>query len=119
MVQRALDGVHGQTLDEARGWHWTDAIHPDEARSAADFARAAERGKPLVQEHRIRRHDGAYRWFLVRAEAVRDDAGRIVRWFGAATDVHTQRTALEEAERLAAERTAERELARRQLLEAE
>src|SRR3712207_128190 len=65
----------GQTLEQARGWGWTDAIHPDDrARSAVNYARAAERGEPLVQEHRIRRHDGVYRWFLVRAEPQRDES---------------------------------------------
>ena len=54
---------------------WFERIHPDDrARSAATYARAAERGAPFVQEHRIRGRDGAYRWFLVRGEPYRDPA---------------------------------------------
>lgn len=86
----------GQTFGEATGWVWADAIHPDDrARSRARYQRAVEAGESLQEEHRIRRHDGAFRWFLVRAEPVRDEAGVVQRWFGAATDVHEQRTALE------------------------
>ena len=110
----------GQTLDEALRRGWMGLIHPDDReRSAASYAKAIATGETLVQEHRFRRHDGAYRWFLIRAEPLRDKHGGIVRWFVAATDINAQRMALEEAERLAAERTAERDALRQQLFEAE
>ncbi len=111
----------GQPPEQAAGWGWTDSIHPDDRdRSIANYRRAAETSAAIVQQqHRIRRYDGTYRWFLVRAEAQRDDDGQVVRWFGAATDIHAQRMALDEAERLAAERAAERDVLRRQLAEAE
>lgn len=83
----------GQTLEEARGWGWTKAIHPDDRqRSTENYRRAAETGSQLVQEHRIRRHDGSFRWFIVRAEPVRDEAGVVQHYFGSATDIHDQRT---------------------------
>ena len=86
----------GQPLEEARDYGWLDAIHPDDReRSLADFQDAIQKGEPLLQEHRIRRHDGRYRWFLMRAEPVIDGDGRILRWFGAATDVHEHRNTLE------------------------
>ncbi|QEG27869.1 Oxygen sensor histidine kinase NreB [Gemmata obscuriglobus] len=82
----------GQTLEQAADWGWTDAIHPDDREgSARRYGAAVSAGKALVQEHRIRRHDGAYRWFLVRAEPVRDETGRLTM-FGSATDTHDQRT---------------------------
>jgi len=110
----------GQTPAEARRTRWLDAVHPDDrARSAARDAHGTERGGTLVQELRIRRHDGAYRWFLVRSEPLHDAGGCVVRWLGAATDVHAQRTALEEVECLIAERTSERDTLRRQLAGAE
>jgi PAS domain S-box-containing protein len=110
----------GQTPEEAQGWGWTEAIHPDDRpQSLANFHRALERREPLVQEHRIRRRDGTYRWFLMRAEPLRDASGRIVRWFGAATDIDAQRTAFLEIERLVGERTSERDTLRRQLTGAE
>src|SRR5947209_14101533 len=36
---------------------------------------------------RLRRHDGVYRWFLIRVEPFRDEHGRLVRWYGTSTDI--------------------------------
>ncbi|WP_437719993.1 PAS domain-containing hybrid sensor histidine kinase/response regulator [Sorangium sp. So ce861] len=70
------------------------AVHPDDAaRSAAAWRAAVERGAPFAEELRLRRHDGAYRWFLARGELVRDGAGRVVRWLGTSTDVDERRRA--------------------------
>ncbi|HLV02268.1 MAG TPA: PAS domain S-box protein [Acidobacteriota bacterium] len=89
----------GQTRVQAAGYGWIDVIHPDDrSRSLDNYERAVRTGQPLQQEHRIRRHDGVYRWFLVRAEPVRDVEGKILHWFGAATDVHEQRAAVESLE---------------------
>lgn len=75
---------------------WQEAIHPDEREQArAIFAAAMSQGTALRQEMRLRRADGAYRWFLVQARPLRDASGRAVQWFGAATDIHEQRSALE------------------------
>src|SRR3546814_14259777 len=37
--------------------------------------------------YRQRRSDGAYRWTEGRAEPLRDEAGRIVQWYGVCVDV--------------------------------
>jgi len=90
----------GQTMEEAADDGWLDAIHPeDREQSLENFQRAVDAGEPLRQEHRIRHHDGEYRWFLVQARPVRDD-GEISRWFGAATDIHDQREMRATLERL-------------------
>ncbi|MEB3281110.1 MAG: PAS domain S-box protein [Lyngbya sp.] len=84
----------GQTLEEALGYGWLQVIHPDDrARSTADFQNAINQGDSLRQEYRIRGADGRYRWFLVRAEPQRNERDRIVRWFGAATDIDDRKTA--------------------------
>ncbi len=44
-------------------------------------------------EARLRRHDGEYRWFLIRAEPMRDGAGRVVGWLGSDSDIHDRRQA--------------------------
>ncbi|HZG67258.1 MAG TPA: PAS domain-containing protein, partial [Herpetosiphonaceae bacterium] len=94
----------GQSLAEARGYGWLDAIHPDDReRSSRNFQAAIKGGEPLRQEHRIRGADGEYRWFLVQAQLLRDEAGHIVRWYGAATDIHNERIALERAQAAQAE----------------
>lgn len=90
----------GQTMEDAADYGWLDAIHPDDReQSLENFQRAVDAGEPLRQEHRIRRHDGEYHWFLVQARPVRD-GGEISRWFGAATDIHDQREMRATLERL-------------------
>jgi PAS domain S-box-containing protein len=85
----------GQTFEEAQGNGWLDVIHPDDrAQSYANFHNAVKECRPLRQEHRIRSSDGNYRWFLVQAQPTEDDTGNVL-WFGSATDIHEQRTALE------------------------
>lgn len=84
----------GQTWEEAQGNGWIDVIHPDDrAQSDANFQNAVRECRLWRQEHRIRGRDGNYRWFLVQVRPVESN-GRIV-WFGAATDIHEQRMALE------------------------
>ena len=110
----------GQTREEAAEWGWVEAIHPDDrARSVENYRRGLERGHAVMQECRIRSADRAYRWFLMRIEPHVDESGRIVRWFGAATDIHAQRLAIQEVEQRVAERTVERDEARRALSAAE
>jgi PAS domain S-box-containing protein len=79
----------GQRFEEAIGWGWVNAIHPDDREaSARRYAKAVETGMPLQQEHRIRRYDGEYRWFVVNAFPIKDEQGRVVKMYGAATDIH-------------------------------
>ena len=53
-------------------------------------------GGPFENEARFRRAaDGAYRWFLVRAVPLRDERGRIVKWYGNATDIEDRKRAEE------------------------
>ncbi|WP_437604756.1 PAS domain S-box protein [Sorangium sp. So ce834] len=70
------------------------AVHPeDAARCAAAWRAAVARGAPFAEELRLRRHDGAYRWFLARAEPVKDGAGRVIRWLGTSADIDERRRA--------------------------
>jgi PAS domain S-box-containing protein len=58
-----------------------------------------ESGMPGELEARLRRLDGEYRWFLFRAEPLRDEAGNIVKWYGSSTDIEDRRRAEEELRR--------------------
>lgn len=72
-------------------------MHPDDLQESRDRYQAAIASQePFQREHRMRRHDGEYRWFIVRAEPTFDDTGAIRQWFGSATDIHEQRTALDD-----------------------
>src|SRR5262249_29958893 len=56
-------------------------------------------GEPGEIEARLRRHDGAYRWFLIRVEPFRDDTGKIVRWYGTSTDIDDRKRVEEQLRR--------------------
>lgn len=73
-----------------------ESFHPDDrADVVATWISALAALKPYDGESRLRAADGSYRWFLLRAEPVFDQQGRVVHWFGAATDVQDQRMTLE------------------------
>jgi len=84
----------GLTLEEAQGWGWGAVLHPDDLQKCIDTWNEAVRTGELYDiEYRFKRaSDGAYRWHLGRASAVRDDDGRIVKWFGTCTDIDDQKT---------------------------
>ncbi|MDE1184395.1 response regulator [Paraburkholderia sp.] len=95
------------------GLAWLEAVHPDDqeeirrtwlktVNSSADDYR---------HEVRIRRHDGEFRWFDARVVAMRDATGAVTKWFGSFTDIHPQREAIEERERLLASEQAARQAA--------
>jgi formate hydrogenlyase transcriptional activator len=78
----------GLSPQEARGRGWRVAIHPEDLQKVLDTFRALRAsGEPREIEHRLRRHDGEYRWFLFRIEPLRDELGNIVRWYATNTDI--------------------------------
>ena len=86
----------GQTLEQTQNHGWLAAVHPDDrTHTERLLEQAYAAGQPLEVEHRVRDRHGQYRWFLMRQMPLHDADGRIVRWFGAAMDIHEQRTTLE------------------------
>ena len=89
--QRCYD-YSGATFEQLEGWGWQSVHDPAELpRVLAKFKAAIEAGEPWEDTFPLRRRDGALRWHLSRALPLRDDQGRIVRWFGTNTDVTEQR----------------------------
>ncbi len=73
---------------------WDETIHPDDLATARESWRVSlQTGEPLETASRVRRRDGAYRWFLVRSMPVRDSHGKIVKWFGTCTDIEDYKQA--------------------------
>src|SRR6266481_2967472 len=71
-------------------------VHPDDVQSAlAKWSEILPAAKPGESEVRLRRHDGQYRWFLVRYHPLRDEQGRILRWYASATDIDDRKRAEE------------------------
>jgi PAS domain S-box-containing protein len=78
------------------GGGWLQIIHPNDAERATAAWRHALRTESLYEiEFRIRRRDGAYRWFLARALPMRDAEGVVTHWLGTNTDMEEQRAARE------------------------
>ncbi|MEK4033629.1 PAS domain S-box protein [Methylocystis sp. IM3] len=74
--------------DAQLGDGWLQRLHPNDRRGAIEQWRAANaRGEDFVLDFRIRRHDGVYRWFHTLAVPLKDDRGRIKKWFGTNTDI--------------------------------
>ena len=86
------------------GEGWNGMFHPeDQERAWAAWRHSLSTGEPYRIEYRLRHHSGEYRWVLGQALPIRDSAGRIVRWFGTCTDVHSEKLAQEEREVIAQE----------------
>jgi PAS domain S-box-containing protein len=86
----------GLAFDQIKGWEWTRVIHPEDVEENVRRSQhAVHTGEPFQLEHRIRRADGAYRWHLSRARAMRDAEGRVRMWFGSSTDIDDQKQAAE------------------------
>jgi PAS domain S-box-containing protein len=79
-------GVPEGTTD---GEAWNGMFHPDDQEHAWSVWRhCLATGEPYHIEYRLRHRSGEYRWVLGRAQPVRDEDGRIKRWFGTCTDIH-------------------------------
>jgi PAS domain S-box-containing protein len=94
----------GLALDEAFGWQWEAVLHPDDrTRVVADWHTAAKNGQAMESEARVRRADGEYCWCFIRNVPLRDETGKLVRWYGTAIDIEDRKRA-EQALRKSEER---------------
>src|SRR6202045_4474992 len=91
--QRWLDYT-GLSAKQALGSGWQVAIHPDDLpRILETFREALNSVKPYEVEGRFRRFDGEFRWFLFRASPLCDESGKVVKWYGANTDIEDRKRA--------------------------
>jgi PAS domain S-box-containing protein len=82
----------GLSPGELDGEKWGKIVHPDDVPAAvAAWTHATGSGAAYEVEFRLRRADGAYRWFLARGVPARDAQSNIIRWIGTNTDVHDQK----------------------------
>ena len=86
----------GLSPEESHGWGWQVAFHPEDLPTLMKtWQHLLISGESGEIEARLRRHDGAYRWFMIRVEPLRDDEGKIVRWYGTSTDIDDRKRAEE------------------------
>jgi PAS domain S-box-containing protein len=87
----------GRTLEEQLDGQWSTSIHPeDRDRVLQVWQESIATGNLYQVEYRLRRHDGQYRWQLVRATPRRNAEGEITMWVGGAIEIHEQRQMVEE-----------------------
>jgi formate hydrogenlyase transcriptional activator len=97
----------GLTPEECLGSGWYRSVHPEDVTPLMiKWAGVIASGQAGEGEARFRRHDGVFRWFLIRASPLRDETGKIVRWYGISTDIEDRKQAEEKL------RQDERELRR-------
>ncbi|MDB5553459.1 MAG: sensor histidine kinase [Rhizobium sp.] len=100
-VNRQCIEYFGRSLEEQKDWVTTDMVHPEDLpHMLENFERAIASEIPYHFEQRLRRFDGEYRWFDTRGGAVRDDSGRITRWYVLLTDIEDRIRALARLEQL-------------------
>lgn len=84
----------GLSPEEAHGYGWQTALHPEDLpplmKKWKEIMLSGEQGEI---EARLRRHDGVYRWFLIRTAPFRDETGTIIRWYGTSTDIELRKRA--------------------------
>ncbi len=101
-VNRYYQEYAGRPAEALLGHRWREVTHPDDLARIVPFVAEANRaGRPFEIELRLRRHDGAWRWFLIRSVGVPDLTLGTWRWFGIGVDVHEHKlaeTALRESE---------------------
>jgi PAS domain S-box-containing protein len=100
----------GISMTDARRLGWPNTIHPDDVQLVLSrWQEAKAKGTLYEVESRLKRaSDGSWRWFLARGQPIRDDSGKVTKWFGTSTDIDDQKRAEGRARFLA---EASRELA--------
>jgi PAS domain S-box-containing protein len=90
----------GLPFEQIKDWGWTQFIHPDDLEeNVRTWRSSVETGEPFHFQHRVRRADGAYRWHLSRAHAMRDASGNISMWIASNTEIHEQKEKEDELRR--------------------
>jgi PAS domain S-box-containing protein len=83
----------GRPAHEALGDGWLKTVHPDDVEQTQRvWEEVRARGTRYETEVRYLRHDGSYRWHVVRASPYRHSvSGEILAWFGSSTDIHERK----------------------------
>jgi PAS domain S-box-containing protein len=97
----------GQNPEEAFGGTSRAYVHPDDLHQVTEWKEHVASGIPFTSQTRYLRKDGQYRWHLIRALPVRNNAGAIAYWIGTCTDIHDQKDFMTKLESLVSERTGE------------
>src|SRR5580658_3691815 len=93
-VNRRWRDFTGLSPEDALGWNWQKAVHPDDlAGFRVEWVTALNTGQAMETEVRIRRTDGEYHWFFVRGVPSLDEAGNVLKWYGTSIDIEDRKRA--------------------------
>jgi PAS domain S-box-containing protein len=93
-INQRLTDYTGKTLDDFVQSRWASLVHPDDLdMTVKAWQHSVETGMTYEVEHRLRRQNGAYRWFRVQGEPLRDKSGRVVHWYGLHIDIEDRKQA--------------------------
>src|SRR5437879_2455174 len=82
----------GLSVESAPGLQWEAVVHPDDLENVIEtWRRHFASAEPIEVEARLRRFDGGYRWFLLRAVPVRDEQNNVIKWYGTNTDIEDRK----------------------------
>jgi PAS domain S-box-containing protein len=82
----------GIVANEDGTWDWRPIVHEDDLRRTQSAWQTAVQARAIYEsEHRIKLANGSFRWHLSRAVPLKDETGRVIKWFGTATDIHDLR----------------------------
>lgn len=94
--QRILEYT-GTAFEDLACSGWVNYLHPDDVeQTLAMWTHAVRTGNPHEIQYRLRKRDGTYRWFHVLGQAMTDDQGSVVQWYGLLIDID-ERKNIEEA----------------------
>lgn len=100
-ANRPIVEYFGRTVEELKNWGTSDAVHPEDLpRVLESYGTSLAAGTSFHHELRLRRFDGEYRWFENRGAPIRDEAGRIARWYCLLVDIEDRTRALERLQQL-------------------
>lgn len=94
-----VDFISGQwkefsegVIKTERGWSWELGLHPDERQQVIDeWFESMSSGRDYKKTYRLRRNDGQYLWRQAHASPIRDEAGKIIKWYGTSVDINEQK----------------------------
>jgi PAS domain S-box-containing protein len=94
-VNRPLIEYFGRPVEDLKNWGTSDAVHPEDLpRVLESYRTSLAAGTPFHYELRLRRFDGEYRWYENRGAPIRDESGRITRWYCLLVDTDDRTRAL-------------------------
>jgi len=99
-VNPQWEAYTGLPATAAFGWNWQSVIHPEDVGAYTRAWRSSLQSQMLLEhEIRVRRHDGTYRWWMIRCTPAFNSLAEVVKWYGAGFDVDDSKRAQEELRR--------------------